>query len=68
RGNAPKQGGISTDKAAAIVSGDRSKSLKMTVGTMGRVTKSDIRESFQHPLPQESILCSDGQVSYKGIT
>ncbi|KAA6344881.1 hypothetical protein EZS27_007527 [termite gut metagenome] len=68
RGNAPKQGGISTDKAAAIVSGDRSKSLKMTVGTMVRVTKSDIRESFQHPLPKESILCSDGQVGYRGYS
>ncbi|KAA6324200.1 hypothetical protein EZS27_026439 [termite gut metagenome] len=62
RGNAPKKGGISTDKAAVIVSKDRSKSVKMTVSTMGRVTKSDIRESLQHPLPKESILCSDGHV------
>ncbi|KAA6308292.1 hypothetical protein EZS27_040028, partial [termite gut metagenome] len=35
---------------------------------MGRVTKSDIKESFQNPLPKESILCSDGHVSYKGYS
>jgi transposase-like protein len=68
RGRDPKKRGISADKAAVIVSKDRSKSLKMTVSTMGRITKSDIKESFQNPLPEESILCSDGHVSYKGYS
>jgi transposase-like protein len=65
RGTDPKKRGISTDKAAVIVSADRNRSLKMTLSTMGRITKSDIAESFQTPLHKETILCSDGHVSYK---
>jgi hypothetical protein len=68
RGTDSKKRGISTDKAAVIVSADRNKSLKMTLCTMGRITKSDIVESFQQPLPKETILCSDGHVSYKGYS
>jgi hypothetical protein len=66
-GTDPKKRGISTDKATVIVSVDRNKSLKMTLSTMGRISKSDIAESFQNPLPEETILCSDGHVSYKGF-
>ena len=68
RGTDPKQRGISTDKATVIVSADRNRSLKMTLSTMGRITKADIEESFQTPLPKETILCSDGHVSYKGYS
>jgi transposase-like protein len=68
RGTDTKKRGISTDKATVIVSADRNKSLKMTLSTMGRITKSDIEESFQSPLPQQTILCSDGHVSYKGYS
>ena len=66
RGSDGKKKGISTNKAAVIVSTDRKNSLKMTLSTMGRITKSDIRESFQKPLSDKAILCSDGHVSYKG--
>jgi transposase-like protein len=68
RGADTKKRGISTDKATVIVSTDRNKSLKMCLSTMGRITKSDIVESFQQPLPKETILCSDGHVSYKGYS
>jgi len=68
RGTDLKKRGISTDKAAVIVSADRNRSLKMTLSTMGRITKSDIEESFQKPLPAATILCSDGHVSYKGYS
>jgi hypothetical protein len=47
---------------------DRKNTLKMTLSTMGRITKSDIEESFQKPLPNEAVLCSDGHVSYKGYS
>ena len=66
RGGEGKTRGIGTNKAAVIVSADRNRSLKMTLSTMGKITKSDIAESFQQPLPQETILCTDGLVSYKG--
>ena len=48
------------------MSADRNRSLKMTLSTPGKITKSDIAESFGKPLPRETILCSDGLVSYKG--
>ena len=66
RGGEGKTRGIGANKAEVIVSADRNKSLKMTLSTMGKITKSDIAESFQKPLPQETILCTDGLVSYKG--
>jgi len=66
RGSEGKTRGIGTNKAAVIVSADRNKSLKMTLSTMGRITKSDIAQSFEKPLPQETIICTDGLVSYKG--
>jgi len=68
RGTQGKSRGIGQNKAAVIVSKDRKKSLKMTLSTMGRITKSDIVESFQTPLNSGTILCSDGHVSYKGYS
>jgi len=68
RGTQEKSRGVGQNKAAVIVSTDRKKSLKMTLSTMGRITKSDIAESFQTPPGNEAILCSDGHVSYKGYS
>ena len=68
RGTDAKNRGIGGNKASVIVSTDRKKSIKMTLSTMGRITKADITESFQNPLPAASILCSDGHVSYKGYS
>jgi len=68
RGTQGKPRGIGQNKAAVIVSTDRKKSLKMTLSTMGRITKLDIVESFQTPLNSETILCSDGHVCYKGYS
>ena len=56
------------DKASVIVSTDRKNSLKMTLSTIGKITKADIKESFQNPLPQTSTLCSDGNSSYRGYS
>jgi hypothetical protein len=68
RGTQLKNRGTGVNKAAVIVSTDRKKSLKMTLSAMGRISKSDIAESFQKPLKSESVLCSDGHVSYKGYS
>jgi len=68
RGTQGKSRGVGHNKASVIVSKDRNKSLKMTLSTMGRITKSDIVESFQAPLNSKAILCSDGHVCYKGYS
>jgi transposase-like protein len=68
RGTQAKRRGIGSNKATVIVSSDRKNSMKMTLSTMGRITKADIKESFQHALPATSTLCSDGHVSYKGYS
>ena len=68
RGTQGKKRGIGENKAAVIVTTDRNKSLKMTLSTMGRITRSDIVESLQTPLNSGAILCSDGHVSYKGYS
>ena len=68
RGTGNKRAGVGSNKASVIVSVDRKESMNMALSTMGRITKSDISESFQSPLPPASILCSDGHVSYKGYS
>jgi transposase-like protein len=68
RGTDLKNKGIGSNKATVIVSTDRKQSLTMTLSTMGRITKSDISGSFQKPLKEDSVLCTDGHVSYKGYS
>ena len=62
-----KNRGISDNKAAVIVTSDRKGTLNMCVATMGRIGKEDIIRSLETPLPESSILCTDGHVSYKGF-
>jgi transposase-like protein len=66
RGTDPKKRGISDDKATVIVTADRKNGLNMTYCGHGRLTKKEIVESLNKPLPPNTILCSDGHVSYKG--
>lgn len=61
-----KTRGISSNKAAVIVTADRKGNLNMCVATTGRISKEDIFRSIEKPLPQDAILCTDGHVSYKG--
>ena len=41
--------------------------MNLCVATMGRIRKDDIMRSIEKPLPSNSILCTDGHVSYKGF-
>lgn len=66
RGTEPKKCGISNDKATVIVTADRKNCLNMTCCGHGRLTKKEIVDSLRTPLPSDTILCSDGHVSYKG--
>ena len=62
-----KTRGISSNKAAVIATTDRSGAMNLCVATMGRIRKDDIMMSIEKPLPSNSILCTDGHVSYKGF-
>ena len=62
-----KRGGETKgNKAIVIVTANRKNDLNMTFCGYGRLTKAEITESLRTPLPQETVLCSDGHVSYKG--
>lgn len=66
RGGGGKGKGASKDKVTVIVTADRKNDLNMTFCGYGRLTKAEITESLHTPLPQGTVLCSDGHVSYKG--
>lgn len=66
RGTDPKKSGLSENKATVIVTADRKSGLNMTYCGHGRLTKKEIVDSLRKPLPPDTILCSDGHVSYKG--
>lgn len=66
RGGEPRGTGLPQEKAVVIVTADRKNDLNMTFCGFGRLTKAEIGESLRTPLPNGTVLCSDGHVSYKG--
>ena len=67
-GGSSKTRGISNDQVAVIVTQDRKSVLALTVATMGRLKKVDIENAIGSRIkPIQTILCSDGHVSYKGF-
>jgi hypothetical protein len=68
RGGTSKTRGISNDQVAVIVTQDRNSVLDLTVATMGRLKKVDIEKAIGSRInPEQTILCSDAHVSYKGF-
>ncbi|GAA3628675.1 IS1595-like element ISSsu9 family transposase [Flavivirga jejuensis] len=68
RGGGSKTRGISKDQVAVIVTQDRKSILDLTVATMGRLKKIDIENAIGGRIkPNQTILCSDAHVSYKGF-
>lgn len=65
-GNAQKRG-ISNEQVAVIVTTDRVNNINMKVARMGRIKKSDIEKAIGDRVSEQTILCSDGHVSYKGF-
>lgn len=59
--------GISDNKVAVIVTADRKGGLNMCAATFGRIRKDDIVRSIEYPLPETSVLCTDGHTCYKGF-
>jgi hypothetical protein len=68
RGGKSKTRGISKDQVAVIVTQDRKSCIDLTVATMGRLKKVDIENAIGSRIkPNQTILCSDAHVSYKGF-
>ena len=62
-----KKRGISDNKVAVIATADRGNGISLCVATMGRISKEDISCSMGGKLPENTVLCTDGHVSYKGF-
>ena len=68
RGGTSKTKGISNDQVAVIVTQDRTSTLDLRVVTMGRLKKMDIEKAIGSRINKDqTILCSDAHVSYKGF-
>lgn len=68
RGGSSKKRGISNDQVAVIVTQDRKNALDLSVATMGRLKKVDIEKAIGARIKSnQTILCSDAHVSYKGF-
>ncbi|MBL4940022.1 MAG: IS1595 family transposase [Lutibacter sp.] len=67
RGGVSKQRGINKDHIAVIVTQDRKKHLDLTVVTKGRLKKINIEQAIGSKVTKQTILCTDGHVSYKGF-
>ena len=68
RGGNSKIRGISNDQVAVIVTQDRKSTLDLSVVTLGRIKKVDIKKAIgKRVSKQQTILCSDAHVSYKGF-
>ena len=67
RGKAVTKRGISDQQVAVIVTADRGNQTDLTVAGRGRIKKINISQAIGDRISQQTILCSDGHVSYKGF-
>ena len=67
RGGTASKRGISNEHVAVIVTADRDSEVGLSVARLGRIKKTDIEKAIGERISQETILCSDSHVSYKGF-
>lgn len=67
RGDKATTKGISNEHVAAIVTMDREKSVDLKLACFGRITKGDIEKAIGEKMCEQTVLCTDGHVSYKGF-
>ena len=67
RGRKVGKKGISKDHVAVIATKGRAEGLDLTVATLGRIKKQDIKNALEERVDGKTVLCSDGHVSYKGF-
>lgn len=66
RGGLASKKGISNEQVAVIVTADRDAELDLSVARFGRIKKTDIERAIGQRISEDTILCSDSHVSYKG--
>ncbi len=67
RGKEVATRGISKEQVAVIVSTDRKGSVSIDIAGFGRMSKAAIEKSIGNKIGKQTILCTDGLVSYKGF-
>lgn len=67
RGKKASKRGINNEHVATIVTIDREKNIDLKVACFGRITKKDIENAIGEKVSNQTVLCSDGHVSYKGF-
>lgn len=67
RGKKSSKRGINNEHVATIVTIDREKNIDLRVACFGRITKKDIENAIGEKVSNQTVLCSDGHVSYKGF-
>jgi transposase-like protein len=67
RGEPAKKRGISSEQVAVIVTADRDTEIGLSVARLGRIKKVDIENAIGARISNQTILCSDSHVSYKGF-
>jgi len=67
RGKKAKARGINKEHVAAIVTIDRAENIDLKVACLGRITKKDIVRAIGEKISTQTVLCTDGHVSYKGF-
>lgn len=67
RGKQVKTKGISQEQVSVIVAADRKGAVSLNVSGFGRISKEDITKAIGEKINEQTILCTDGHVSYKGF-
>jgi transposase-like protein len=62
-----KKRGVSDSRVAVIASAGRGSGMSLCVAATGRICKEDISCSIAGKLPENTVLCTDGHLSYKGF-
>jgi hypothetical protein len=58
--------GVNNEHIAVIVTQDRKDQVDLTVATAGRLKKIDLENAIGQRFTEQTVLCTDSHVSYKG--
>ncbi|OFX59835.1 MAG: hypothetical protein A2046_06245 [Bacteroidetes bacterium GWA2_30_7] len=67
RGGSAKKHGINNEQVAVVVTCDRNQEIDLTVATLGRITKNNLEKILGSRVDQNTILCTDSHITYKGF-
>lgn len=67
RGGKSKKTGINREYVAVIVTKDRLSQVDITVSNLGRIKKDDISYAIGERVNANTIMCTDGHLSYKSF-